>query len=49
MKCPASVSSGHDTQSIVSPAQIATLRKVDGNRTRAVQILSVSRQTLQNK
>jgi two-component system response regulator HydG len=28
---------------------IATLQKVDGNRTRAAQILGVSRQTLQNK
>jgi two-component system response regulator HydG len=28
---------------------IVTLQKVDGNRTRAAQILGVSRQTLQNK
>lgn len=49
MECPASVSSGHGTQSIVAPAQIATFRKVAGHRTRAAQILGVSLQALQNK
>jgi two-component system response regulator HydG len=28
---------------------LSTLRKVEGNRTRAAEILGVSRQTLQNK